>query len=291
MAQRRWRRRDAERRARLGSIFLRRAPLALALVCATAGLSESGHAAPLAPARPGDVAVNFATAADAGAVGAAEGDLGCLASDAARRFDGLACAPVATARPRELKIDRGEASWSLNIIGADQQAVSEVRSRMSVEHVLGLGPLGGWRLHVDVSFGRPTLAGGGVPLDEQTHLSLSIGLPWGCTLRIGASAAAQGALDPGAASTQSSELAAVLSRGFHIQDTNAERRVDLTLAARNAVDRLAGTGQRLDSATLRYAQPLGEGSLAAEIAFTRIEALGAAAQRAARSEIKYARSF
>ena len=258
---------------------------------AATGMTANSHAASLAAARSSDIAVNFGAAPDDGVVGAAAGDLGCLALDAARRLDGLACAPAATARPRELKIDRGEASWSLNIVGVDQQEVSEVRSLVSIEHVLALGPLAGWHLHVDVSFGRPTLVDGGTPLDEQTHLSLSIGLPWGCTLRIGASAQAEGAFDPGAAPTQNSEIAAVLSRGFHIQDTNTERRVELTLAAQNATDRLAGTAARTDSAILRYTQPLGQGSLAADIVFARVEALGAAAQSAARTEIKYARSF
>lgn len=254
-------------------------------------IAGNGRAASFSPAWPDGVAVNFATASDDGVLGAAAGDLGCLAPDTARRLDGLACAPAATAQPRELKIDRGEASWSLDVVGADQQEVSEVRSLVSIEHVLALGPLAGWHLHVDVSFGRPTLVGGGTPLDEQTHLSLSIGLPWGCTLRIGASAQAQGAFDPGAAPTQNSEIAAVLSRGFHIQDTNAERRVELTLAAQNATDRLAGTAARTNSATLRYTQPLGQGSLAADIVFTRVEAQGVAAQSAARTEVKYAHSF
>jgi hypothetical protein len=224
---------------------------------------------------------------------------GCLGVDAVsgadpaapRRWGQFACAAAAPSAPHELKIDRGEASWRLGIVGTDEHNISEIRSAFSLEHFLTLGPLGGWQLHGDVWVGHPTIAGSALPIDERTHVSMSRGLPLGCNLRFAASATAQGALDPGVATEQSSEIAAELSRNFRFAAPGVDHRVTLKMAEQSAISRLFGIDQRTTLASLAYGHVLTAGSLAATVTFTRLEPVGGPSQDAARAEVKFSRSF
>jgi hypothetical protein len=224
-------------------------------------------------------------------------DGGCFDIDTAsgpaapRRWGALTCTATAPSTPHELKFDRGEASWRLGILGVDQHNLSEIRSAFSLEHFLALGPLGGWQLHGDVSVGHPTSTGSGLPIDEGTHVSMSRGLPWGCNLRLGASATAQGALDPGVAGEQNSEVAAELSRDFNFDLREADHHVSLKLAEQSAVNRLFGIDQRTMLAGFTYGHALTTGSVAATVTFTHVEPVTGPIQDAARAEMKFSRRF
>jgi hypothetical protein len=272
--------------------------MALACLPAMAMAGGADAASPIT-ATQADAAMNF-TVPPGGRSRPSYGvDSGCLGIDgvsgpgpaAPRRWGQLACGAAAPSAPHELKIDRGEASWRLGILGADQGNLSEIRSAFSLEHFLALGPLGGWQLHGDIWVGHPTLAGSGLPIDERTHVSISRGLPWRCNLRLVASAMAQGALDPGVATEQSSEIAAELSRNFRFAAPEADHRVTLKMAEQSAISRLFGIDQRTTLASLAYGHVLTAGSLAATLTFTRVEPVSGPSQHAARAELKFSRSF
>jgi hypothetical protein len=224
-------------------------------------------------------------------------DGGCFAVDpasgpaASRRWGALTCNTAAQSTPHELKFDHGEVSWRLGILGVDEHNLSEIRSAASLEHVLALGPLGGWRLHGDVWIGHPTIAGAGLPIDESTHISLSRGLLWGCNLKLGASAMAQGALDPGVAAEQNAEIAAELSRSFSVAPSAPDHRVTLKLAEQSTVNRLYGVDQRTTLAVLTYRHALTTGSVGATVTFTRVAPITTSIQNAARAEMTFSRPF
>jgi hypothetical protein len=221
----------------------------------------------------------------------------CLAADAmpgadpisSRRFGTLTCAAAGPAAPQELKVDRGAASWRLGALNADAHGVSEVRGTFSLEHFLPLGPLGGWQVHGDVALGRPTLGAIGPAVDEQTHVFMSRSLPWACTLRLAASAVALGALDPGAALRQTSEIAAELSRGFRLAAAAPVHQVTLKIAEQTATDRQAGSDQRALLTSLSYGHTMKAGAVKADIALTRVET--GSAPTAARALVSYSRPF
>jgi hypothetical protein len=207
------------------------------------------------------------------------------------RWGELACSAAAPSTPHELKIDRGAASWRLGISGGDPHNLGEIRSAFSLEHFLTLGPLGGWRLHGDLWLGRPTIVGSGFPIDERTHVWMSRGLPLGWNLRLAANATAQGALDPGAAGEQDSEVAAELTRSFRFAAPEADHKVTLKLAEQDSANRQFGTDQRTTLAGLTYGHALTAGSLSASLTYTHAEPIGSPSQSAARAELKFSHKF
>jgi hypothetical protein len=248
---------------------------------------------------PADSAANFAAAAGDRSRPSYGAQSGCLGFDVVsgagpwspRRWGDLACSTAAPSAPRELKIDRGEASWRLGITGGDERNLGEIRSTFSLDHFLALGLLGGWQLHGDVWVGHPTIAGAGFPIDERTHVSMSRGLPWGFDLRVGASAAAQGGLDPGVAIGQTSEIAAEVSRNFRFAAPETDHRVTLKLAEQSDVNRLYGLDQRTMLLGLTYGHMLAIGSLGATVTYTHVEPFGSPSLNAARAELKFSHSF
>jgi hypothetical protein len=266
------------------------------------GAAASANAADTASPSPGtqfNYLANFAAIPDNSTAHAQRIGGGCLDADGVlganraepRRFGALACSTALPSAPHELKIERGDAALHLSFIGADQHSAGDLRSTLSLEHGLPLGPLGAWQLHGDVLLEHPTLTHFSFIADEQTHLSMSRGLPWGCNLRLGASASAQGAFDPRLADVRNSEIAAELSRSFRLSPTGAPHGMTLTLAEQSAINRWSGVDQRVTLTRVGYAHSLKFGAVAADIAFTRTEPIGLAYQDAARGEIKYSRSF
>jgi hypothetical protein len=265
-------------------------------------MSTSGRADPtsLITGIPANSAANFAALPANRSGGRSYGAAsGCLSVDGtvdagpstSRQWGELTCAATTPSAPHELKIDRGEASWLLGILGGDPHNLGEIRSAFSLEHFLALGPLGGWQLHGDVWLGHPSIVSSGFPVDERTHVWMTRGLPLGWNLRLAASATAQGGLDPGVAIEQDSEVAAELTRSFRFAAPEAEHKVMLKLAEQDATNRQFGTDQRTTLAGVTYGHALTAGSLAASLTYTHAEPIGSATQNAARAEVKFSYKF
>ena len=224
-------------------------------------------------------------------------DKGCLDVDAAagpispRRWSELACVAATPSARHELKIERGEASGRLDFLGADQGDVREVRGVFNLEHSLNLGALGGWQLHSDASVGHPTAMLSGFPVDEQTHVAVSRGLPWGINLRLGASVAAQGAFDPRFAPDQNAELAAEFTRSFVLSPTGTAHMFSLKLAQQSSSDRPSGTAQRTTLADFTYAHALYAGKVSADVAYLRAAPIAGPSQNSTRALIRFSHPF
>jgi len=271
---------------RLSPVLLRRA-LAAALLWAC--VPGSADAAELAADWPVGPAANLTATAEA-RVARAEGvGEGCGKINGAERGGAqLTCGAALVSGPREVKIERGEFSWSLGLAGGTAREIGAVRGQLGFNHPLGLGPLGGWLLRTEIAIDRPTGAAAGVPIAEHAQFWLRRALPGGWTLQLGASATAQGALNPVDALDQRSEVAALLSRNFRLDQR------DHTLSLRLARDtgpHGSRTGQQPSLAGLEYTYKLELGAVTANVAFSRVKPADAPVQEGARAGIRYARRF
>ena len=206
------------------------------------------------------------------------------------QFGAAGCGRSIPAAPKELAVQRGEVSLKLAIIGGDERNGGTLRSALSIDHALALGPITGWQLHAD-AFAERLESGSGDPIQEQVRLSLARGLPAGWKLLVTCESTARGALDPSGAIAQASELAALLSRSFRLSEFGSEHLVNVKAAEQRDVDHLYGTDQRKLLAGVTYAHTLEFGSLAADAAYVRSETVGTGEQSTARLQVKYSGRF
>ncbi len=281
-----------ERRDR-GFPRLPRGPFAALLATALLVLSPAARAAMIeaeTASLPADTA-GLADPADGGGLHpySACSAAGGAASPTRPAVDRPLCGAALAPPVREFRINRADAFFTLGLASDSAQGFGEVRSALGFRHLMESGALVGWKLGGDVQLGRTAFGTLDTPLDEQAHLSLGRDLAgWKLGLNLGATRLATG---DAALATQTLSFAGSVGRGFAGGRPGESHRLSLRLEEDSAATGAWGADQRTTTANLGYAYRQGAGSIGADFALSRLDAVGAAGQSSARSEIKFQHPF